>query len=462
MLSSNSKIFGIGLSKTGTTSLANALQILGYKTKDNMGVVRYATGDLSSVDLDVVDAHDALTDTPIPSFYRELDTRFPGSKFILTVRDSDAWLLSCRKQFTQRDSERQNDAHRRLFIDLYGTDVFDAQGFATGYRRFVDGVHGHFKDLLVLDVSAGEGWEKLCAFLEHPVPDIPFPKANVTQVRWMNIDDVIEVARQAGAELLRRSDRRRGLDAHGKSGEQSRTRVAGRLLEAAIRTLRTDDAVQATISRAHNVIAAGLIKLQPRIPVVSRTSDLAAYPDRGQWNHYWLVDPLDGEGAFVRGRDDFSVNIALIEDGRPIYGVVHAPAMDLTYYGRAGKGGYRRADGEEPVALVRERALGQPAPTSGGAPDHGELTEPHEKASSQALAICKLAEGQRSDDSVLQPSMEWQTAAAHAILRSVGMRICDGESGEELGYNKKDLANGAIKIDQASPLSPGARQPSHE
>src|SRR5438105_11325665 len=86
-----SKIFGIGLSKTGTTSLANALQILGYKTKDNMGVVNYATHDLSSVHLEVVEAYDALTDTPIPSFYRELDARYPGSRFILTVRDSDEW-----------------------------------------------------------------------------------------------------------------------------------------------------------------------------------------------------------------------------------------------------------------------------------------------------------------------------------------------------------------------------------
>jgi 3'-phosphoadenosine 5'-phosphosulfate (PAPS) 3'-phosphatase len=78
--------------------------------------------------------------------------------------------------------------------------------------------------------------------------------------------------------------------------------------------------------------------------------------------------------------------------------------------------------------------------------EHPNSTELHEKSSSHALAICKLAEGQRGDDSVLQTSMEWQTAAAHAILRSVGMRICDGESGEELGYNKKDPTNGAIKI----------------
>ena len=169
-----SKIFGIGLSKTGTTSLANALQVLGYKTKDNMGVVTYATGDLSSVDLHVVDANDALTDTPIPSFYRELDTGYPGSKFILSVRDAEGWLKSCKKQFTQRFAEVQTDAHKRLFIDLYGTDVFDDSRFASGYARFVDGVREYFKDrphdLLIINIVADEGWEKLCPFCSDPCP----------------------------------------------------------------------------------------------------------------------------------------------------------------------------------------------------------------------------------------------------------------------------------------------------
>src|SRR5271165_5254311 len=208
MPTSNAKIFGIGLSKTGTTSLANALQILGYKTKDNLGVVKYATGDLSSVDFDVVEANDALTDTPIPSFYRELDTLFPGSKFILTVRDSEGWLKSCKKQFTQRFAQIQTDAHKRLFIDIYGTDVFDDHRFASGYERFVDGVREYFKDrpkdLLIINVAAGEGWEKLCPFLQKPVPDVPFPKANVTQVRWMSIEDIITVATQAGEVLMQR------------------------------------------------------------------------------------------------------------------------------------------------------------------------------------------------------------------------------------------------------------------
>jgi 3'-phosphoadenosine 5'-phosphosulfate (PAPS) 3'-phosphatase len=441
MAASTPKIFGIGLSKTGTTSLANALQILGYKTKDNIGVVKYAAGDLSSMDLNVVDAHDAVTDTPIPSFYRELDATYPGSKFILTVRDSKGWSTSCRKQFTRPHTERQNEAHRRLFSDLYGTDVFEEEGFASGYRRFVDGVRDYFKgrpqDLLVLDVSGGEGWEKLCAFLNRPVPDIPFPKANVTQIRWMSIDDVVAVAKQGGVELMRRFNGRRGLGAQGDA-EHSPAHTARSVFNAALQALRVGDSVEVAVKKGHKVIAAGLTKLNSRIPVVSRASDLVPYQARRQWNHCWLVDPLDGEAAFARGSEDFSVNIALIEDGQPICGVVHVPATDTTYYGQAGKGAYRCTRGQQPIPLAQTQGPWQRAQTN-------PTTRPDE-GSSRALAMCMLAEGKRSTESILEPAMEWRTAAADAILRSVGLCICDAASGRELVYNNQDLANGAIKI----------------
>ena len=127
MNSSQSKVFGIGLSKTGTTSLARALEILGYNTRDYLGVTRYSPGDLTSIDLDEVNANDAFTDTPIPSFYRELDKMYPGSKFILTVRDMDGWLKSCKKQFTQKLADKQNEANINLFMDLYGCFVFDEE-----------------------------------------------------------------------------------------------------------------------------------------------------------------------------------------------------------------------------------------------------------------------------------------------------------------------------------------------
>ena len=449
MATSKSKIFGIGLSKTGTTSLANALQILGYKTKDNMGIVKYAAGDVSSVDLDLVDAFEALTDTPIPSFYRELDVRYPGSKFILTVRDSEGWLKSCKKQFTPRFAGIQTDAHKRLFIDLYGTDAFDEQGFARGYERFVSGVREYFKnrqgDLLIIDIAAGEGWGKLCPFLERPVPDIPFPKANVTQVRWMSIEDVVAVASQAGLELMRRYDgegRARFIADDTKHGHSLMN-----IFERAVETVRGEDRVQAAIRAAHKVIVAGLARLNSQIPVLSRAGDLVPYAQRRQWNHFWLVDPLDGEGAFASGIGDFSVNIALIEDGQPIYGVVHAPAIGTSYYGRPGNGAQWREHGGEPVHVAPRKN------TVLSATDAAEMRGPEEspeqqrpRASSYALAMCRFSQRAENGESTLHDSMEWQTAAAHAILSLAGLHVRERQSGRELGYNKKDLANSAVEV----------------
>ena len=448
MATGKSKLFGIGLSKTGTTSLANALQILGYKTKDNMGVVKYATGDLSSVDLAVVDANDALTDTPIPSFYRALDARYPGSKFILTVRDSEGWLKSCKKQFTQRFAERQTDAHKRLFLDLYGTDVFDERRFASGYATFVDGVREYFKDrphdLLIIDVTAGEGWDQLCRFLEQPLPDVPFPKANVTEVRWMSVDDIVAVAAHAGDELLRRYDgERQGEGLGGGVSNDRRSRTVKQLFDRVVETMRGEDAAHAAARAAHKVIIRGLNRLSPRIPVLSRAGELVPYDVRREWNHLWLVDPLDGEGAFVGGSGKFSLNIALIEDGRPIYGVVHAPATGTTYYAGAGKGAYRRAKGEGPVHLARG---GHQTAEVTGRPGRNASLEEGARASSYALAMCSLSDGTENYESTFPRSMEWQTAAAQAILNTAGMRVCERESGRELRCNKKDFANSVVRV----------------
>ncbi len=438
MANSSAKIFGIGLSKTGTTSLANALQILGYKTKDNMGVVKYAKGDIASVDLDCVETHDALTDTPIPSFYRELDTRYPGSKFILTARESEGWLMSCKKQFTDRFAKVQTDAHTRLFMDLYGTDVFDDQRFASGYSRFVDGVREYFKDrpqdLLTINVAGGEGWDQLCPFLSRAVPDVPFPKANVTQVRWMSVDDIVAVATLAGEELMQHYD---GDDPSGS------TFRAKKLVARVVRTVMGEDAVQAAVRAAHKVIVTGLTKLNPHIPVLSRAGILAPHAERRRWNHVWLVDPLDGEKAFASGSADFSVNIALIEDGRPIYGVVHTPATGSTYYASSAKGAFLSIQGEEPAHLT---AVG--AETAAVARMHARhaISEQGHELSGQALAMCARATTIERGEFTIPSSMEWQTAAAHAILSFVGLRVLGRGSERELSYNKRDLANGPVQV----------------
>lgn len=436
------KIFGVGLSKTGTTSLANALQILGYSVRDNMGVTRYAKDDLSSVDVDVVDAFDALTDTPIPSFYRQLDALYPGSRFILTVRDTEGWLKSCKKQFTQRFAELQTDAHKQLFVDLYGTDVFEERQFAEGYERFVRGVEDYFgrrpDDLLIMDVTAGEGWEKLCRFLARPVPDVPFPKANVTRIRWMGVEQVVAVAVEAGAELMRAYA--------GNVPAEFASRTAGleaikEMFARAMRRALRQDGVKGAIAAADRAIALGLRRLNAQIPILSRVAAAVPFESRKDWNHLWMVDPLDGEDAFANAKTDFTIDIALIEDGDPIYGVVYAPALQTIYYSAVGKGAYKREGGGEPVRLASPRDSAEPTARSAlaGRKEFGA-------GASHALSMCSALSLRKDEEITFGPTMEWQTAAAHAILRGVGRSVRDSGTGHEIGYNKRHLSNDRVNV----------------
>ena len=179
------KIFGTGLQRTGTTSLAKALNQLGIPTRDH-------PKDLfNDIDHDVIREYDGFTDNPIPLLYRELDERHPGSKFIHTVRDEAAWLKSTEwlhtigaKKFHWERIPELDGIHRAL----YGTTTFDGDVFRDVYRRHNREVREYFADrsddLLVLDITAGEGFEALCPFLGMDLPTEPFPHWNKQESVW--------------------------------------------------------------------------------------------------------------------------------------------------------------------------------------------------------------------------------------------------------------------------------------
>ena len=168
------KVFGVGLARTGGLSLATALRSLGYKT------VHFPHQDREYLE------NDAATDSPVALAYRDLDSRFPGAKFVLTIRELPAWLESVRWLFDSSrplaalpEGERESIALLRQA--LYGTTSFDAVALTRAYHRHVEGVKGYFagrQDLLVLNITAGEGWSKLCPFLGKPIPTSPFPRKN--------------------------------------------------------------------------------------------------------------------------------------------------------------------------------------------------------------------------------------------------------------------------------------------
>ena len=444
------KIFGIGLSKTGTTSLARALGVLGYHVKDCLGVSQYVHGDLaSSVDMQVLQTYDAFTDTPMPSFFRELDRALPGSKFILTVRQADGWLASCKKQFNQKQAEKQGDAQNKLFVDLYGTPVFDAEKFLAGYDRFTEQVIDYFKDrpndLLVLDVAAGQGWEELCAFLNKPVPDLPFPKSNVTQITWLNLNELAKAVRHSSAALCKFKEL--GLDDHStRSTSRSILRRGFLMLQLWLRRCKSRAAKQ----RSHTLIKKHLGNLNPQIPVISEENSSVPLHERDRWNHFWLINIENVSAAGASNIDGAAtaVNVALIQDGVPFLGVMYFPDSDVIYCAAINKGAFKIDGGDEPQKILPSK------------PDRSESPE-SVTPSQEAVAVngnvpnamvsfawnsCSAVQKGQCPENIFINTKEWQTAAVNIFLKMTGFQLIEPETGQELKYNKEDWINNPVCI----------------
>jgi hypothetical protein len=186
------KIFGVGFGRTGTTSLAAALQLLGLDTLRSVDYSVLLSEFLPEEKVfcgprlfKILDGHQAVTNgTGLP--YKDLDRRYPGSKFILTVREKNSWLAS-QRAYRAFQAERQVSAETRAeqrLIDreIYGAEKFDAGKWIAAYDNQVKDVLDYFRDrpndFLVMDISGGDGWEKLCLFLSCSVPGEPFPHTN--------------------------------------------------------------------------------------------------------------------------------------------------------------------------------------------------------------------------------------------------------------------------------------------
>jgi len=203
---------------------------------------------------------------------------------------------------------------------------------------------------------------------------------------------------------------------------------------------------------AHRVIARGLAQLTPDVPVVSE-EDSASEVFRKPTGRFWLVDPLDGTKEFVARNGEFTVNIALIEDGRPVLGVVVAPALGQSYWGSAGQDAWRDAGGKvEPihVATAQQRA-GRPVRVLASKSHLNEETRaylqqlgPHELVQAgSSLKFCRMAEGSADLYPRLGPTCEWDTAAGQAVLEAAGGAVQD-RHGAPLCYGKPTSANPAF------------------
>lgn len=200
---------------------------------------------------------------------------------------------------------------------------------------------------------------------------------------------------------------------------------------------------------SHQIIVAGLKNLSPNIPILSEEAADIPYAERELWPCYWLVDPLDGTKEFIKRNGEFTVNIALVENGEPVIGVVFAPALDVCYYAARGAGAFvqRGKNAAQPIQAKPHqagRAIRIVASRSHSDARTAALLEQigvHETISmGSSLKLCLVAEGEAHLYPRLGPTMEWDTAAAHAVVNEAGGTVCD-VAGNELRYNKADLHN---------------------
>jgi len=242
---------------------------------------------------------------------------------------------------------------------------------------------------------------------------------NIDQIE---IEQIIKIAQQAGAAILKVYDT--DFSVYEKSDQSP-------LTEADL--------------AAHRVIANSLLELTPEIPILSEESATIPYSLRSAWTRYWLIDPLDGTKEFVKRNGEFTVNIALIDDMRPILGVIYVPVSKVSYYGSTGGGAFKQLPGKKPEPIKASARHNTPVRVAGSRSHAGEslkrylenLGEHDIISMGSSLKSCLVAEGQADIYPRLGPTSEWDTAAAQAVVEAAGGRITDTKM-QPLRYNSKD------------------------
>lgn len=201
--------------------------------------------------------------------------------------------------------------------------------------------------------------------------------------------------------------------------------------------------------RAHDIICQRLRQHFPQIPILSEEGQPLEPQERQQWQRLWLVDPLDGTKEFLRKNGEFTVNIALVEAGSPVLGVVHVPAQERTFAGQLGQGAwvYYQQQPPQPLQVASAAGLNGLAVVQSRSHPSPKLAEllsqlpvAEDVPVGSALKFCVVAEGKAHIYPRLGPTMEWDTGAGHALLRAAGGEIYRLD-GQPLRYNKADLHN---------------------
>ncbi|MGM0826333.1 MAG: 3'(2'),5'-bisphosphate nucleotidase CysQ [Pseudomonadota bacterium] len=199
---------------------------------------------------------------------------------------------------------------------------------------------------------------------------------------------------------------------------------------------------------SHHALIALLEGLTPDVPVLSEESAEVAFATRQSWQRYWLIDPLDGTKEFVNKNGEFTLNVALIENGVPVFGIVYAPVLQATWVGQVGGDVFKIEQGIYINLQVRELPDPEEAPWKVvGSRSHGaEAFEnfcaglpKHERVSmGSSIKLCLVAEGKADLYPRLAPTSEWDTAAAQAVVTAAGGEVLNAHTLEPLRCNQQE------------------------
>ena len=269
--------------------------------------------------------------------------------------------------------------------------------------------------------------------------------SNDNEKLWELLPGLADIARDAGSRILK-------------------------VYETSFEVETKEDSSPLTLAdrESHDVICQRLPELNKpsflpsNIPVLSEEGRDIPFSERSSWKYFWLVDPLDGTKEFVKRNGEFTVNIALIHDAKPILGIVYIPVTDAVYFGVRGECSYK-AEGLSQIDTADILELSRRLPLEGqtdsalrvvGSRSHS--SKPFEEyvenlkaeygeislvSAGSSLKFCLVAEGKADIYPRLGPTMEWDTAAGHAVAIGAGRQVIKYGSDKELEYNKKELLN---------------------
>ncbi len=198
---------------------------------------------------------------------------------------------------------------------------------------------------------------------------------------------------------------------------------------------------------ANRLLVGRLKELTPAVPILSEESKQAPWSERRHWKDCWVVDPLDGTKEFLKRNDEFTVNVALVRDHKPILGVVYAPALQRWYYATRDDGAWRQDGKKTPAKIeVREKVADRPWQVVGSRSHNTpevdafieKLGEAEILAMGSSLKLCLVADGSADLYPRLGPTSEWDTCAAQAVVEQAGGQVLNAETGEPLTYNARE------------------------